>query len=132
LKVDVWAVGVVMYGLVTGKFPFKGEEDVNRKKIQISSRASPECGDLLNGLLEKKEEARLTAQKALYHTFCTPAAASPNVDGQQTPVQGEITRDIVDNYQLDRRCNIVAAMQDAEEKKKKNDCTSTEKRRLRK
>mmetsp|Transcript_93248 Transcript_93248/g.263625 ORF Transcript_93248/g.263625 Transcript_93248/m.263625 type:complete len:773 (+) Transcript_93248:81-2399(+) len=69
LKVDVWAIGVVMYGLVTGRFPFKGEDDVKSKKVVIPPRSSKECGDILRKLLERKEGERLSAQQAMQHQF---------------------------------------------------------------
>jgi len=69
MKVDVWAIGVVMYGLVTGRFPFKGEDDVKNKKVVIPPRSTKECGELLKKLLEKKEPERLSASQARVHPF---------------------------------------------------------------
>merc|ERR1719362_860175 len=74
LKVDVWAFGVIMYGLITGRFPFKNEDDITHKKINIPSRANADCASLLLGLLERNESLRLTAAAALVHPFCAGAA----------------------------------------------------------
>jgi len=68
-KVDNWAVGVVMYGLITGKFPFKGEEDVKHKVLNLPKRCPPEGVDLINKILERNENKRLEATQALAHTF---------------------------------------------------------------
>uniref|UniRef100_A0A7S2FVZ8 Protein kinase domain-containing protein n=1 Tax=Alexandrium andersonii TaxID=327968 RepID=A0A7S2FVZ8_9DINO len=73
LKVDVWAIGVVMYGLVTGRFPFKGEDDVKSKKVSIPPRSSKECGDLLKKILERKEADRYSAAQAKDHAFVANA-----------------------------------------------------------
>mmetsp|Transcript_64066 Transcript_64066/g.206364 ORF Transcript_64066/g.206364 Transcript_64066/m.206364 type:complete len:756 (+) Transcript_64066:151-2418(+) len=77
LPVDVWAIGVVMYGLVTGRFPFKGETDVRSKPVPTLARRSKDseqgrlsaCTSLLEKMLAKKEEERITAVQALDHPF---------------------------------------------------------------
>jgi len=112
LKVDVWALGVVMYGLLTSKFPFNGKDSVNNKKIVIPARAMPECGQLLQAMLERNEDKRISAQDALAHQFCK-GATTPERQPQVDPVDQtfEIEKHQVDNCQLDR--------QDAENQKKK-------------
>lgn len=68
-KVDVWAIGVVMFGLVTGKFPFKGEPDVKSKEINLPSRCPELAQDLLKKMLIKDEGKRIEAQQASEHKW---------------------------------------------------------------
>merc|ERR1719277_2758221 len=35
LKVDVWAMGITMYGLVSGRFPFADEDDIRKKELKM-------------------------------------------------------------------------------------------------
>lgn len=63
--VDPWAVGVIMYGLVSGKFPFKSEEDVRKKVLVIPDRCPEEGQQIIRGLLERDENKRTTAEQAL-------------------------------------------------------------------
>jgi len=72
----------------------------------------PECGHLLQAMLDRNEDERITAQDALAHQFCK-GAKTPERQPQIDPVDQtfEIEKHQVDNCQLDR--------QDAENQKKK-------------
>jgi len=49
LKVDIWGLGVVIFGMVTGRFPFKGEEDVRVKQVKIPSRCGKDGESFFEG-----------------------------------------------------------------------------------
>lgn len=79
-EVDVWAVGVVMYLMLYGKFPFRGKDaeeiiqDINnyktdwqRQEVQQSQTVT----DFISRLLEKDPKIRASASTALRHRFIT-------------------------------------------------------------
>ncbi|BFU21100.1 protein kinase, putative [Entamoeba histolytica HM-1:IMSS-B] len=87
-KVDMWAAGIMMYFLATGKHPFEQLvtfDKLNCKWSDFMKRVisgkrddciefkncSPEFQDLVNGLLEMDQKKRLSAQQCLCHEFFT-------------------------------------------------------------
>jgi len=74
-KTDIWSIGVIMYFLYFGEFPFPGQscEEV-LTAIKTNTRKRTEFRDLdnlIDGLLEEDKSKRLTLKKYLIHPFFT-------------------------------------------------------------
>ncbi|CAG9475865.1 calcium-dependent protein kinase, putative [Plasmodium vivax] len=76
---DIWALGVMVFFMLTGKYPFEGKntpkvvdeilnKNINWKSKEFSS-LSVEAVDFLKKLLERNEKKRLTAYQALNHPW---------------------------------------------------------------
>merc|ERR1719191_861070 len=67
--VDLWAVGVTLYGFITGSFPFKTENEVVQCELVIPHRIPKAPADLLRRLLEKDPFKRITTADCLNHRW---------------------------------------------------------------
>ena len=82
-KADIWSAGIMMYQLLTGKFPFWEnvrecslqqvwksilQDEVNFEAKELR-QISPTARDLLKGLLARDVKKRLTASEALRHRW---------------------------------------------------------------
>ena len=71
---DIFSLGIIFYSMVTGVFPFKGEdesvvysirEDVVQSPVEIKEDLPADLNKLLLGMLEKESKKRPTALQVL-------------------------------------------------------------------
>ncbi|KAI9009805.1 kinase-like domain-containing protein [Gaertneriomyces semiglobifer] len=77
-KADVWACGITLFNMVTGRYPFEFDEDGNLlalyEKIMGAGFAtppevSPDLKNLFDGMLEKDPDKRLSTAQVLTHPW---------------------------------------------------------------
>jgi|Transcript_10249 serine/threonine protein kinase len=119
LKVDVWAMGVIVYGLINGKFPFRDEKDINNKDVTVPKGTPKECEDFVKKVLTKKEDARPKAKEVLQHNWISGKVSHSDIkDEGGADFKPEIEKD--DHAAAgvgERRNEMVERMQEGKDKK---------------
>lgn len=110
LKVDTWAVGVTIYGLVDGTVPFQTEWEVKNMKVVHYLAVSSAFEDLVNALLCKSEGKRCSAARALEHSWFSdpPAPEEAWSLSKDRPLEAEgIRAELPDLGVAERRRELV-------------------------
>lgn len=95
LKVDVWAMGIIMFGLLDGRFPFKDEEDIKKKNPRYPRQISPVCKSFIKTMIDKDEEKRSSAAQVMQHAYITGVDKTPDAIEDSKNVSDSIVADEV-------------------------------------
>lgn len=112
-KVDLWAMGVTLYGIVEGCFPFQSEWDVKHKDVSCHPFVSARCCDLIQQLLSKLEVQRPSADEALCHLWLMGQISdtAADVDIEWRPGVDAIKADGPDPGVAARRLELVERLE---------------------
>lgn len=93
-KIDVWAVGVMTYFLLTGLYPFMGDthqtlflniknNNYNMKSVEQFKRVSPMCKEFIASIFQRNPKNRPTAHEALRNVWFQDLNAKLDVAGHK-------------------------------------------------
>lgn len=72
-KVDIWAAGVTLFNISTGKYPFQGDniyrlfDNISKCEVIIPEEIEDTLVDLISGMLRKDPDTRLSIQTIKCH-----------------------------------------------------------------
>lgn len=110
---DMWSCGVILYRLLSGKFPFEEgallDERIQYEEIDFESHPWPgisaDAKHLVQGLLERDVDTRLSAEQALQHPWFAATKASRRLQQPTIAAVALLDGTVVQRLQLYRTLN---------------------------
>lgn len=94
-KVDIWSSGVTLYNITTGVYPFEGDnvyrlfENIGKGEFVIPAELEESLKELLQGMLRKDPEKRLTIQQVRQHSWCIRKPSRDSIRVPIPPLKGD-------------------------------------------
>ncbi|KAM9470649.1 uncharacterized protein Hap1MRO34_012592 [Clarias gariepinus] len=86
IPATVWGLGVLLYYLVTGEYPFETKKDLDHGCLELGPDISRECFELIMWCLELNPDMRPTFDDLLRHEWFTQAdIVKPKVEREPSP-----------------------------------------------
>lgn len=95
-KIDIWALGVLLYRLVVGRPPFFSSEpdefikSVQQVRYEIPSNISPELSNLLQKILRVDPEKRLSIEQILQEPWCKGTKLLPTLQMERVYLDSSV------------------------------------------
>jgi len=98
-KIDIWAIGVLLYRLVVGVPPFNSSdpnefcESIKESRFFLPDSLSDDLKDILTKILHPEAEKRPTLDDILSHPWCQGTTKKPNLMRQKINLPSESEMD---------------------------------------
>jgi len=118
-EVDIWSLGVILYSVISGTFPFDNVADIIRGTYSAPMGASAECFDLIKHMLQPDCETRYNIDQILNHKWlkdpspfremssATIAAAAPPVNNTSNAYTQDSQTQPTDEQPKEIECTVV-------------------------
>ena len=100
-RIDIWALGILLYELIHGEAPFRGRNitDITRslamKTIRFSSSVSPHAKDLITNILKTNPAERLSLHQIFNHSWVL--AGLTNLNKREKPLNEPLKIQLPEN-----------------------------------